>query len=470
MSKKKIAAGFFVILTAILSNILIAFYEMPTRNLEINVNVTMSSDTENGIQLFYLQNQSKLKDGFTENLSRTVNYKKVNQTQILSYRIPADVSYIRLDFGAGQSDNNVKMIEIEYQGTAIDITGDRLLRIEDYNDVSITQKEKSLLICANNEDPYVIWSTNGWNIAQMTSAVSHNKSVVPKIILAVVIDMMLLMVLIHAKRLMVIPRELWNNRKLISRLARNDFKTKFAGSYLGIIWAFIQPIVTILVYWFVFEKGLKAGGMNTKAGIQVPYVLWLVAGLVPWLFFSDALNGGTNALTEYAYLVKKVVFKISILPIVKVISAMFVHLFFIAFTLFLYVVYGINPGIYAIQLIYYSFATFLFVLGLSYLTSALVVFFRDLTQIINIILQVGVWVTPIMWNIDTMDLNPILLSIFKLNPLYYIVAGYRDTLINHIWFWESPGLTIYFWVVTLVVLGVGVTIFKRLKIHFADVL
>lgn len=271
-------------------------------------------------------------------------------------------------------------------------------------------------------------------------------------------------------KLTELPAEVWQNRKLIWQLSKNDFKTKFAGSYLGTVWAFIQPIVTVLVYWFVFEKGLKAGGVNTKAGIAVPFVLWLVAGLVPWFFFQDALIGGTNALTEYSYLVKKVVFKISILPIVKVMSALFVHVFFIAFTLCLYAAYGYFPNLYMLQILYYSFCTFVLVLGLSYMTSAIVGFFKDLTQVINIILQVGVWMTPIMWNIDTMELSPVLITIFKLNPMYYVVAGYRDALINQVWFWEKLPMTLYFWIVTILVLILGTTIFKRLKVHFADVL
>lgn len=272
------------------------------------------------------------------------------------------------------------------------------------------------------------------------------------------------------KKVITLPSELWHNRKLILRLSKNDFKTKFAGSYLGIVWAFVQPIVTVLVYWFVFEKGLKAGGINTKTGIAVPFVLWLVAGLVPWFFFSDALNGGTNALIEYSYLVKKVVFKISILPIVKVISALFVHVFFVAFTLVLYAGYHYYPDLYTLQIIYYSFGMLMMILGISYATSAVVIFFRDLTQIVNIVLQVGMWVTPIMWNINTMELSPVLITIFKLNPMYYIVEGYRDALINKIWFWEHPTLTIYFWLITGLFFIIGTVIFKRLKVHFADVL
>ena len=118
--------------------------------------------------------------------------------------------------------------------------------------------------------------------------------------------------------------ELRSDAKLVSRLAKNDFKTKYAGSYLGIIWAFVQPVVTILVYWFVFST-VRSGSERS-----VPFVLWLIAGLIPWFFFQDGLNSGTNALIEYSYLVKKVVFKIEVLPLIKMCSALYVHLFFVA--------------------------------------------------------------------------------------------------------------------------------------------
>lgn len=262
-------------------------------------------------------------------------------------------------------------------------------------------------------------------------------------------------------------KELVDNRKLILNLAKNDFKTKYAGSYLGIIWAFIQPIVTIVVYWFVFQVGLRSGNSE-----NVPFVLWLVAGLVPWFFFNDSLNGGTNALLEYNYLVKKVVFKISILPIVKIISALFVHVFFIAFAIILFSAYGYFPDMYSVQVIYYSICVFFFTLGLTYATAATVIFFRDLTQLINIVLQVLVWMTPIMWNINNPDfkISSKLKFIFKLNPMYYIAAGYRDSLIRKEWFWEHPLLTAYFWIFTLIVFLIGARTFKKLRVHFADVL
>ena len=262
-----------------------------------------------------------------------------------------------------------------------------------------------------------------------------------------------------------LPVELYRNRRLVFSLAKNDFKTKYAGSYFGTVWAFVQPVVTICVYWFVFGLALRNG-----ADRGVPFVLWLVAGLVPWFFIQEGLTGGTSALLEYNYLVKKVVFNIRILPVVKVFSAVFVHFFFVVIILVIYTCMGYPPSLYALQLIYYSFCTFMLILGLTYLTSSVVVFFRDLMQMINIALQVGVWATPIMWSFSDLGLTGTVTTILKLNPVFYIVQGYRDSLIDKVGFWEHPVLTLYFWVFTLVVFFLGTKLFKKLQVHFADVL
>lgn len=269
------------------------------------------------------------------------------------------------------------------------------------------------------------------------------------------------------KTIFSLPLDIYKNRRLVLKLAKNDFKTRYAGSYLGIIWAFIQPVITIMVYWFVFSVGFRSG----TGDLGVPFVLYLVAGIVPWFFFQDALIGGTNAMLEYNYLVKKVVFNISVLPVVKIISAMFVHTFFVLFTILLYMAYGRFPDLYYLQLFYYSACVFMLVLGLCYATSAVVIFFRDLSQIINIALQVGIWLTPIMWIAEnSLQGHETLQKILKLNPLYYVVSGYRDTFIMKSWFFEHAGWTVYFWVFTILCFLFGSWVFKRLRIHFADVL
>ena len=107
-------------------------------------------------------------------------------------------------------------------------------------------------------------------------------------------------------------------------------------------------------------------------------------------------------------------------------------------------------------------------LGLVYLTSAVTVFFRDITQIISIILQVGIWMTPIMWDIAIIPAR--LQWIFRINPIYYIVNGYREAILVGRGFWHNGLWTLYFWAVTIIMFALGSGVFRRLKIHFADVL
>lgn len=94
--------------------------------------------------------------------------------------------------------------------------------------------------------------------------------------------------------------------------------------------------------------------------------------------------------------------------------------------------------------------------------------FRDLSQIISIGLQIGMWATPILWNLDALSSEWIM--ILKLNPLVYIVNGYRSAIYEKEWFFQDFFSTMYFWIVTVVLFGLGAVIFKRLKVHFADVL
>lgn len=273
---------------------------------------------------------------------------------------------------------------------------------------------------------------------------------------------------VYYDRLVLLPKELWGSRKLIWKLAKNDFKKRYAGSYLGIVWALAQPVVTVLMYWIVFDKVFQNRSQLIAAGVEVPYVVYLTAGLVPWFFFSEALMQGTMALLEYDYLVKKVVFNISILPIIKIIGATFNHLFFMGVLILVSAAYGIYPTIYTIQLLYYSFCLFMLVLAVSYLTSAVVVFFRDLQQIIAIGLQIGMWATPILWDLGM--LRWVHQIWFKLNPITYIVNGYRSSIYEQRWFFEHFYSSTYFWILVIGMFCIGSLVFRKLKVHFADVM
>jgi len=258
-------------------------------------------------------------------------------------------------------------------------------------------------------------------------------------------------------------RDIIGSWRIILELTSNDFQLRYMGSYLGMLWAFVQPIVTVMIFWFVFELGFKSMPVD-----NFPFILWLMSGMFPWFFFSEGLANATNAIIDNGHLVKKVVFRVSVLPIIKILSALFIHIFFIVFLMGMFWTYGYAFSIYNIQILYYLFASIVLLLGLSWFTSSLIVFVRDTGQIIAMFIQFGFWLTPIFWSLKIIPLK--YHSILQLNPMYYIVEGYRNSFIYHIWFWEDINMTIYFWSITLILFICGAVMFKKLRPHFADVL
>lgn len=452
-----------LLIFSIIAVSLLALFFRPIKTVDINLEISVVAEQDDNIQLFYVNN---LGEDFEEEKSITKEIKG-NKTQKVAFSVPLESDCIRIDYGVNRGKININDFKF--------VIGDKSLMPSDewlnaptvINEIDnkLSFKDNSCSFIRSGNDSYVIYELSGLDLAGNVDSYLNKINLVCKVLAILAVIMLVIYVFRRIEYFWEFPVEILHSKRLILQLSKNDFKTKYAGSYLGIVWAFVQPIITVLVYWFVFEKGLRAGGVA-----EVPFVLWLIAGLVPWFFFSDALNGGTNSLIEYQYLVKKVVFKIDILPVVKVLSALYVHVFFVIFTLILYACYGYFPDLCTLQVIYYTFCLCVLVLGVCYMTSAIVGFFRDLTQIIGIILQVGIWMTPIMWNLDSMGLPNWLVVIFKMNPIYYIVDGYRDALINKVWFWEKSGITIYYWIIIIFMLGFGASVFKKLKVHFADVL
>lgn len=265
------------------------------------------------------------------------------------------------------------------------------------------------------------------------------------------------------KHFYIFLRDIIEKRDLIWELTKKDLKTRFAGTYLGIFWAFIQPAITIGILWFVFEQGFRA-----KPVENFPFILWLSSGMIPYFFFSDGLSTSTNSIIENSFLVKKVVFRVSSLPIVKILSALVVHLFFIFLLILMFALYGYSPTWINLQIFYYLFAMIVLLLGLSWITSALVLFFRDIGQLVATGIQILFWGTPIFWPLKIIPEQ--YQFIFKLNPLYYIINGYRDSLVYKASFLQNINQGILFWIMTLVIFISGALFFRKLRPHFADVL
>ncbi len=257
-------------------------------------------------------------------------------------------------------------------------------------------------------------------------------------------------------------RFLRQRKYLIIEMAKRDLSDQHIGSVLGVLWTFVHPLVMVFILWLVFSVGFKAAPAT-----GVPFVVWLMTGMGIWMTFGDVLSRSTSAIVTSPHLVKKLQFGVSVLPIVKLAGALVLHAIFMVVLIFLILLYDLPVRLYWLQVFYYFFAMSVLVVGLSWIAASVNVFFRDAAQIVQICLQVGFWGTPIFWDLSIMPEN--LRFFFKLNPMFYIVQGYRESFLYSIPFWDHGLMTAYYWLVALGIFLVGAWIFRQLRPHFADV-
>lgn len=257
--------------------------------------------------------------------------------------------------------------------------------------------------------------------------------------------------------------DLIKSRGLILELAKRDYKQQNQGSYLGMVWNYLQPLLFITVLYSVFTLGFRSGEAE-----DMPFSIYLVSGMVCWLYFSANLSSIGSVIRSYSFLVKKVDFRLSVLPIVRLLSSFPSHFFLLLVALALAAYQGIFPGWHTLQFIYYFFCMVILLLGLGWFTASTSIFVKDVSNVVSVITQFGFWLTPIFWQIENMPDK--IQWILKLNPAYYLVTGYRDAITGAHYFWQRPEESLLFWSVTLLFLVLGAAVFKKLKPHFAEVI
>ena len=258
-------------------------------------------------------------------------------------------------------------------------------------------------------------------------------------------------------------KTIFEQRYLIMSLAKRQIKTQFVGSLLGFVWTFINPLALILIFWFVFSVGLKTRPLG-----DIPFAVWFTAGLAIWISFSEIVTGSVNVIIENQVLIKKTAIKAHVLQIAKIVAATIPHLIFLVILIILILLFKLPFRLYYIQALYYFFCMCMLSIGLGWLLSAINVFIRDTALVVNMVMQFLFWLTPIVWDVNIM---PKRYEFFlKLNPVFYLVQGYRESFFYFVPFWGHWKMTIYYWVLTGVIFVVGATVFRKTRPHFADVL
>ena len=251
--------------------------------------------------------------------------------------------------------------------------------------------------------------------------------------------------------------------RIMKALVIRDFETRYLSSFLGLPWAIIQPAMFILVIWFAFTYGLRSHVLNSG----VPYAPWLVVAYMPWMFMSQTLILSSTAIEEYSYLIKKTNFPISMIPVIKIFSGLVIHLLLIVLIMIILIFsFHIYPTVYWFQIFYYLFAMTILLIGLTWFIASVNVFLHDMAHIVNIVVTMLFWATPIFWPYKMLTGN--LKYIALLNPFFYITEGYRYTFVEHVWFFEYTEMNIFFWTFTILMFVFGAFVFYRLEPGIAD--
>lgn len=244
-------------------------------------------------------------------------------------------------------------------------------------------------------------------------------------------------------------------------LVRRDVRERYLAAGMGMVWMLLEPASFVLLLWIIFSN------FRTTPESEAPFILYLTTGYAIWLFAAGALTQTTNVIRQYSFLVTKISFPVSLLPLVKITSTLIVHWVFLCIVIMLLIVFGFAPKLGWIQVLYIQASAAYLLLGISLCTSALNVFLRDVQELVTILVRFGFWLTPVFWSIE---LLPERLAFWlSFNPFYYLVEGYRQILLYDANVWDLNG-SWWFWGFSTLILAIGASLFRRLRPYFAEVL
>lgn len=251
--------------------------------------------------------------------------------------------------------------------------------------------------------------------------------------------------------------EIFAYSDMVGSLVRRELRGKYKGSVLGFLWTFINPLCQILVYTIVFSVILKNN--------LDQFYLYIITGMIPWLFFDMSLRLGAGSIRYQGEMVKKIYFPREVLPI-SCVTAQFINMLFCFVIVFLVLAVsgrGFSArALFCLPLV--MMIEYVLVLGLTLIVSSVTVYFKDMEHIITVLLMAWIYLTPILYSLESIPVR--LLWIFQLNPMTSVIEGYHRIL-----YWQQlPSLRLTLWGVGIsaAVLLIGELVFARLDANFAE--
>lgn len=268
------------------------------------------------------------------------------------------------------------------------------------------------------------------------------------------------------KSIKYVLQENLTNLYRIYSISKYELLADARDSKLGVIWNFLNPTIQVLTYWLVFGVILP----NRSAPDGVPYICWLLGGIVAWFFVSPCITNGCNAIYAKRDIITKMKFPVSILPATVILKELFNHLCLLLIIIFLIIAFGFLPNLYWLGLLYFMLCGCVFSIALSMTTSVLNMLARDTRKLILACMRLLLYLTPILWSHSNLEGRPLLAAVMKLNPIDYIIQGYRDCFFFHNGILSFGMQGAYFWIITFVLFAIGSLMMYKFKHKFMDMI
>lgn len=265
------------------------------------------------------------------------------------------------------------------------------------------------------------------------------------------------------KSVVYVVKENMTNLYRIFCIAKYELLADMRDSKFGLFWNFASPAIQVFTYWIVFGIGITRGDQQ-----GIPYLAWVVVGFSSWWFISPCITSGCSAVFSKRQVISKMKFPVSILPATVCVKELFNHMCMLVIALIVVLLFGFRPNIYWLNLFYYGICAFAFVEALSLITSTLTMVTRDVKKLVTSLMRMLLYLSPVLWT--TTYQFEFLNIITKMNPVYYIVTGYRDSIFFEKAFWEHPVLGVYFWIIVVIMFIIGCSLMYRFKRKFIDMI
>ncbi len=257
-------------------------------------------------------------------------------------------------------------------------------------------------------------------------------------------------------------KELKRFRELIYFMTWRDLKVRYKQTVLGVAWAIIQPLMTMVVFSIFF------GNLAKVPSDGIPYPLFSLAGLLPWQLFENSLRNASRSLVGNRNMITKIYFPRVVLPMSSVLASVVDFLVALPILIGFMIYYGYSPNIYALLIPYYLLLTVVTAFGVGLWFSALNVLYRDIGYIVPFITQLWMYLTPIAYG-SGMITNPKLQFIYNLNPMVGVVNGFRSSLLGEYAVMPIQSM-VFSALISILILISGLFYFRRMERQFADVI